>query len=83
MSARTTLQWLGRSMLSLLTALLLVGVGFYLHYLWAGPTLEPWHRARLDAEFKAADYDAGRITTLAQYVARAKAGLARVAGEPQ
>jgi alpha-beta hydrolase superfamily lysophospholipase len=70
MSARTTLQWLGRSMLSLLTALLLVGVGFYLHYLWAGPTLEPWHRARLDAEFEAADYDAGRITTLAQYVAR-------------
>ncbi|MCE3284656.1 MAG: hypothetical protein K0R70_912 [Steroidobacteraceae bacterium] len=70
MSARKTLQWLGRSMLSLLTALLLVGVGFYLHYLWAGPALEPWHRARLDAEFKAADYDAGRITTLVQYVAR-------------
>ena len=67
MSARTMLRWLGRSMLSLLTTLVLVGVGFYLHYLWNGPELKPWHRARLDAEFTASDYADGRITTLAQY----------------
>jgi alpha-beta hydrolase superfamily lysophospholipase len=64
---RSTLRWLGRSLLSLLTALLLVGVAAYLHYLWAGPPLESWHRARLDAEFTAADYAGGRVTTLAQY----------------
>jgi alpha-beta hydrolase superfamily lysophospholipase len=67
MSARSTLRWLGRSLLSLLTALLLVGVGLYLHYLWAGPELRPWHRARLEAEFTAADFEQGRVTTLEQY----------------
>jgi alpha-beta hydrolase superfamily lysophospholipase len=67
MSARSTAQWLGRWTLSLLTALLLTGVGVYLHYLWAGPELQPWHRARFDAEFTADDYTRGRVTTLAQY----------------
>jgi alpha-beta hydrolase superfamily lysophospholipase len=52
---------------SLLTALLLVGLGFYLHFLWAGPELKPWHRVRLEAEFTAADYADGRVTTLEQY----------------
>ena len=70
MSLETALRRLGNALRSLLVALLLVAVGFYLHYLWAGPTLEPWHRARLDAEFTAADYRDGRVTTLAQYVAR-------------
>ncbi len=64
---RGTLRWLGRTVGSLLTALLLVGLGFYLHFLWAGPELKPWHRVRLEAEFTAADYAAGRVTTLAQY----------------
>ncbi len=52
---------------SLLTALLLVGFGFYLHFLWAGPELKPWHRVRLTTEFTASDYADGRVTTLAQY----------------
>jgi hypothetical protein len=46
---RATLQWLGRSALALLTALPLLGLGFYLHFLWSGPPLESWRRARLDA----------------------------------
>jgi alpha-beta hydrolase superfamily lysophospholipase len=70
MSLRSALRRLGHALRSLLVALLLVAVGFYLHYLWAGPTLEPWHRAGLDAEFTAGDYRDGRVTTLAQYVAR-------------
>ena len=45
---RGALYWLGRKVGSLLTALLLVGVGIYLHFLWAGPELKPWHRVRLD-----------------------------------
>jgi len=61
------LRWLGRTVGSLLTALLLVGLGIYLHFLWAGPELKPWHRVRFTAEFTAADYAAGRVTTLAQY----------------
>ena len=61
------LRWLGRAVGSLATALLLVGLGFYLHFLWAGPELKPWHRVRLAAEFTASDYAAGRVTTLAQY----------------
>jgi len=66
----TLLRWLGRKLWSLLTALLLVGAGFYLHFLWAGPELKPWHRVHLTAEFTAADYEQGRVTTLEQYRAR-------------
>ncbi len=51
-------------------ALLLVGVGFYLHFLWTGPDLQPWHRVRLTSEFTAADYASGDIVTLDQYRAR-------------
>ncbi len=64
---RAALRWLGRTAGSLLTALLLVGLGFYLHFLWSGPELKPWHRVRFTAEFTAADYAAGRVTTLARY----------------
>jgi alpha-beta hydrolase superfamily lysophospholipase len=64
---RRALRWLGRTMGSLLTALLLVGLGLYLHFLWAGPELKPWHRVRFSAEFTAADYLTGRVATLAQY----------------
>jgi len=67
---RAMLRWLGRTVSSLLMALLLVGLGFYLHFLWAGPELKPWHRVRFTAEFTASDYAAGRVTTLAQYRAR-------------
>jgi predicted alpha/beta-fold hydrolase len=70
MSLETALRRLWHALRSLLVALLLVASGFYLHYLWAGPALHPWHRAHLDAEFTAADYRAGRVTTLAQYLAR-------------
>ena len=61
------LRWLGRTAGSLITALLLVGLGFYLYFLWSGPEPKPWHRLRFAAEFTAADYTAGRIRTLAQY----------------
>ena len=64
---RATLGWAGRALRSLLLALLLVGAGTWLHYLWTGPEPKPWHRARLDAEFAAGDYTSGRIVTLAQY----------------
>ena len=70
MSLRSALRRLGNALLSLLASLLLVGVAFYLYYLWSGPALEPWHRARLDAEFTADDYREGRVTTLADYLAR-------------
>ena len=75
---RAVLRWLGRTVGSLLTALLLVGLGFYLHFLWAGPELKPWHRARLTAEFTAADYTTRRVTTLAQYRARERLLLDQV-----
>ena len=39
---RAVLRWLGRAVGSLLTALLLVGFGFYLHFLWAD-----WNAANL------------------------------------
>jgi alpha-beta hydrolase superfamily lysophospholipase len=64
---RRLFRWLGRSALALLTALLLVGLGVWLHFIWSGPELGPWHKARLDAEFVADDYASGRVTTLAQY----------------
>ncbi len=78
---RAALRWLGRTASSTLTALLLVGFGFYLHFLWAGPELKPWHRARLTTEFTASDYSAGRITTLAQYRARERLLLDQVRAE--
>lgn len=61
------MRWLGRTLGSLLTALLLVGAGFYLHFLWAGPELQSWHRVRLVNEFTARDYAEGVIVTLDQY----------------
>ncbi len=75
---RRALRWLGRTVGSLLTALLLVGVGIYLHFLWTGPELKPWHRVRLTTEFTASDYTTGRITTLAQYRARERLLLDQV-----
>ncbi len=78
MSARSNLQWLGRSLLSLLTALLRVGVGAYLRYRRARPGLQPWLRANLDAEFTAADDTDGRVTTLARYRERERRLLAQV-----
>jgi alpha-beta hydrolase superfamily lysophospholipase len=78
---RGALRWLGRTVASLLTALLLVGIGFYLHFLWAGPELKPWHRIRLTHEFTAADYADGRVTTLAQYRQREQLLLDQVRTE--
>jgi len=75
------LRWLGRTVSALLTALLLVGLGFYLHFLWAGPEPKPWHRVRAMAEFTAADYADGRVTTLAQYRARERQLLDQVRTE--
>jgi alpha-beta hydrolase superfamily lysophospholipase len=71
-------RWLGRTVLHLLAALLLVGLGFYLHFLWSGPPLEPWHRVRLTAEFTADDYADGVIVTLDQYRARERRLLDQV-----
>ena len=78
---RGALRWLGRTVGSLLTALLLVGLGFYLHFLWAGPELKPWHRVRLTTEFTASDYADGRVTTLAQYREREQLLLDQVRTE--
>jgi alpha-beta hydrolase superfamily lysophospholipase len=75
------LRWVGRSLGSLLTALLLVGVGFYLHFLWAGPELQPWHRVRLANEFTASAYADGAIVTLDQYRARERQLLDQVRTE--
>ena len=75
------LRWLGRKLWSLLTALLLVGAGVYLHFLWSGPELKPWHRVRLSDEFTAADYERGRVTTLDQYRARERLLLDQVRDE--
>jgi alpha-beta hydrolase superfamily lysophospholipase len=70
--------WLLRSLRSLVAALLLVAAGFYLHFLWSGPELQSWHRARLSAEFTAADLARGRITDLAQYRERERLLLDQV-----
>jgi alpha-beta hydrolase superfamily lysophospholipase len=78
---RKVLGWLGGILGSLLTSLLLVGAGLYLHFLWSGPELKPWHRLRLSEEFQAADFDDGRVTTLAQYRARERQVLDRVRHE--
>jgi alpha-beta hydrolase superfamily lysophospholipase len=58
---------MGRTLWSLVAALLLVAGGFYLRFLWHGPDLQPWHRVRLSAEFTAADLAQGRVIDLAQY----------------
>ena len=74
-------RWLGRSLLHLLVALLLVGIGFYLNFLWSGPPLEPWHRVRLSQEFTARDYSEGRVVTLEQYRQRERKLLDQVRTE--
>ena len=81
MIVRSLLRWLARSLLALLTALLLVGIAFYGHFLWSGPELKPWHRDRLSAEFTAADYERGTVTTLHQYLAREQQVLDQVSSE--
>ena len=45
MSLRSLLRWLRRSLSSLLLGLLLVGLGFWGHFLLNGPELKPWHLA--------------------------------------
>jgi alpha-beta hydrolase superfamily lysophospholipase len=74
-------RWLGRTLLHLLVALVLVGIGFYLNFLWSGPPLEPWHRVRLTHEFTARDYAEGRIVTLDQYRKRERKLLDQVRAE--
>ena len=70
MILKSLLRWLARSLLALVSALLLVGLAFYGHFLWSGPELKPWHKVRLTAEFTAKDYERGDVTTLRQYLAR-------------
>jgi alpha-beta hydrolase superfamily lysophospholipase len=70
--------WLGRTLWSLMISVLLVAGGFYLHFLWSGPELQPWHRARLPAEFTVADLTEGRVTNLAQYRERERELLEQV-----
>jgi alpha-beta hydrolase superfamily lysophospholipase len=61
------LRWFGRALRALAFSLLLVGAGFYVHHLWAGPELQPWHRERFDDEFDAALLERGATTNLRQY----------------
>lgn len=70
MTVRSLLRWLGRALSSLLFSVLLVGIGLYLHHVWAGPPLSSWHTAHLTREFRAEDFAAGKVTTLEQYRAR-------------
>jgi alpha-beta hydrolase superfamily lysophospholipase len=81
MIVRSLLRWLARSLLALLSALLLVGIAFYGHYIWSGPELKPWHKVRLTAEFTAGDYARGAVTTLSQYLAREQQVLDQVSNE--
>src|SRR5215207_1922339 len=61
------LQRLGRAALALLASAAFLGVAYYANFVWRGPELKSWHRADLDAEFTASDYDSGAITTVAEY----------------
>lgn len=81
MIVKSLLRWLARSLLALVSALLLVGLAFYGHFLWSGPELKPWHKVRLTAEFTASDYERGEVTTLHQYLAREQQVLDQVSTE--
>ena len=54
MKLRSLLRWLRRSLLSLLLGLLLVGLGFWVHFLVSGPELKPWHPVILDGRIHGA-----------------------------
>jgi alpha-beta hydrolase superfamily lysophospholipase len=69
MTIGSLLRWLRRVLLAVAAGLLCIGIGLYLHFLWFGPDLQPWHRARLTAEFTAAAYERGAVTSLTQYLA--------------
>jgi alpha-beta hydrolase superfamily lysophospholipase len=81
MTSGPMLRWVARTLRSLLSALLLIGAAWWLHFVWAGPELKPWHSARLDAEFTARDYASGRVTGLTQYRARERRLLDQVRDE--
>jgi alpha-beta hydrolase superfamily lysophospholipase len=61
---RSLIRWLFLAAGSALFGLLLVGLGFYAHYLKDGPPLHPWQLERL-GDFTADD--AAQVVTIAQY----------------
>ena len=61
---RSLFRWLVLAAGSALFGLVLVGLGFYAHYLSSGPPLHPWQLERLE-DFTAGD--AGTVRTLADY----------------
>lgn len=61
---RSLLRWLMLAAGSALFGLLLVGLGFYAHFLRSGPPLHPWQLERL-VDFTAGD--AAQVATLADY----------------
>ena len=67
MRLRAVVRWLRRSLLALSSALLLVGIAWWLHFLFSGPELKPWHHVALTEEFTARAYADGTVTNLAQY----------------
>ena len=69
MTLAPLLRWLRRALLAFLSSLLLIAFGWYLHYLWYGPDLKPWHSERLTHEFTAKAYADGSVANLAQYLA--------------
>jgi alpha-beta hydrolase superfamily lysophospholipase len=62
---RAALRAIGRALGWALVGVLLVVAVLYVRFLRSGPELEPWHRARLDAEFTAARAD--EVRTIADY----------------
>ena len=62
---RSTLRMLGLAIASALFGALLIALAFYIRFLRSGPELEPWHDARLGAEFAAANAD--EVRTIADY----------------
>jgi alpha-beta hydrolase superfamily lysophospholipase len=61
---RSLIRWLLLAAGSALFGLVLVGLGFYAHYLKDGPPLHPWQLERL-ADFTAGD--AAQVVSIAQY----------------
>lgn len=66
MTLAPLLRWLRRALLAFLSSLLFIALAWYLHYLWSGPDLKPWHSARLQ-DFTAQAYADGLVTNLVQY----------------
>ncbi len=62
---RRAARLVGLAVASALFGLLVIGLGWYARFLHSGPPLEPWHGARLAAEFTVEQAD--EVRTVADY----------------